>query len=788
MEHFKIKLAHKIADLGDLRGHSTSSEAVDFGRARLASELQAKETEVNELLLEKAMQEKERRTVGVQMHNLKAKLYRLPHRIQKALEAGKKRGQAGARVISVKRGRAYKPAMRALARLLVKSGCSQEHIGKAIIYAAKMAGVEIKGKGMSRRTVGRVIKEGGVASNIQLGYEISRASSFTVSCDGTSHKDLQYESRHITVTAPSYDGKAAGDTDNSDSAPAHKVRLLSVQTTVNHTSESQLEGIKESLTAVANAYTQSPLAKRTSITLEAEEIIRKWTGLNTNHAANQQKLYRLACMWKAECLHAELGRASLIARPTEDLIAMLLETNRKKVGDAGGEAAWDALSAEQKTVREVSAMKNLSLRLGKEAYGNLPDEKKRELDLFIWCGCCMHKELNSVKGGNQAMQDFWAAHNIPGPIPLANRDNTATLQSIADDAEASTAAEVRAQEVTSCGGVKISELAGALFNHKDDKKGAQDTYRNYLREHYNRQTKFPDTSNTRYQSYCEAAAEILVYRSGLVELLELIKDKKTTRTLNHMEQNVYNDLQDIPTQTELAVLVLYAQSVTHPYMRVVRGSERGDGNMLNYGPFHHDVLRFIKKLIANPGLLLASDATAAAGAMDGLQWHRPEAMYAVRALAPSLPHLEGALVAFLRGALTTWERFTSEFAPGGLIDNATASERQRAWMPATNDANEGALGSFRLHARTRPNSTTHAYNAQATYTHNNTEGFMAAILTRPEDHLHLMREARALNSSGLASKARAAQVLHDKEVVEVKHAKDVVKEKKSVDIVYDTRY
>ncbi|KAI0039142.1 hypothetical protein FA95DRAFT_1453394, partial [Auriscalpium vulgare] len=393
-------------------------------------------------------------------------------------------------------------------------------------------------------------------------------------------------------------------------------------------------------------------------------------------------------------------------------------------------------------------------KLGKEAYGDLPEEKKRELDLFIWCGCCMHKELNSVKGGNRAMQEFWTTHNIPGPIPLANRDNAVTLEGIAEGAEALTAAEMRAQEVTSCGGVKTAELAGALFNHKDDKKGAQDTYRNYLHEHYNRRTKFPDTSNTRYQSYCEAAAEILVYRSGLVEFLKLIKDKKTTRTLNHMEQNVYNALLDMPTLTELAVLVLYAQSITHPYMRVVRGSDSGDSNMLNYGPFHREVLNFIKKLIADPGLLLARDATAATGAMDGLQWHRPEAMYAVRALAPRLPHLEGALVAFLRGALTTWERFTSEFAPGGLIDLATASERERAWMPATNDANEGALGSFRLHARTKPNSTIHAYNAQATYTHNDTEAFMTAVFIQPDDHLHLMRQARALDSSGLASKAR----------------------------------
>ena len=50
--------------------------------------------------------------------------------------------------------------------------------------------------------------------------------------------------------------------------------------------------------------------------------------------------------------------------------------------------------------------------------------------------------------------------------------------------------------------------------------------------------------------------------------------------------------------------------------------------------------------------------------------------------------------AFLKGASSTWDRFTSEFVPGGMIDEATDLEKDLAWMPATNDLNEGALGSY----------------------------------------------------------------------------------------------
>jgi len=77
--------------------------------------------------------------------------------------------------------------------------------------------------------------------------------------------------------------------------------------------------------------------------------------------------------------------------------------------------------------------------------------------------------------------------------------------------------------------------------------------------------------------------------------------------------------------------------------------------------------------------------------MDEKMWQTLATIVAVLNIAPSLPHLRPVLVAFL-----TWKRFTSEFAPGGLIDEATTDERELAWMPLTNDVTEGALGSFWL--------------------------------------------------------------------------------------------
>ena len=91
--------------------------------------------------------------------------------------------------------------------------------------------------------------------------------------------------------------------------------------------------------------------------------------------------------------------------------------------------------------------------------------------------------------------------------------------------------------------------------------------------------------------------------------------------------------------------------------------------------------------------------------MDGEPWESPKVVAEIQRMAPKLPHLKPLLVAFFRGGSETWKRFTSEFAPGGLIDEATAEEKALAWMPATNDVNEGALGSFCVLMRCQPQLT-----------------------------------------------------------------------------------
>ncbi|KAE9404036.1 hypothetical protein BT96DRAFT_814085, partial [Gymnopus androsaceus JB14] len=159
-------------------------------------------------------------------------------------------------------------------------------------------------------------------------------------------------------------------------------------------------------------------------------------------------------------------------------------------------------------------------------------------------------------------------------------------------------------------------------------------------------------------------------------------------------------------------------------------------------------------------------------------WEDPEAMGAVFKLAPVLLHLRDITVAFFRGSLSIWTRFSSEFAPAGLIDLATAEEKYLAWMPATNDVNEGLLGCYRVTMQGKPTLMLHQFNALVMYQRNDTLAFMDALFNE-NDHQYIWKMAREIDSSGLEAKQRAAQVAFHKKVVEMNLAKEEARTQKA---------
>ena len=92
--------------------------------------------------------------------------------------------------------------------------------------------------------------------------------------------------------------------------------------------------------------------------------------------------------------------------------------------------------------------------------------------------------------------------------------------------------------------------------------------------------KYPDTSNIRYTSLFNGAAETLTNYELYVEFMEYIRYRKTKPELNHLELNVLKGLLDKPTLTELACQALYREAVSVPYIEAVRGKRLEEMNGL----------------------------------------------------------------------------------------------------------------------------------------------------------------------------------------------------------------
>ncbi|KAF8815878.1 hypothetical protein BYT27DRAFT_7078726 [Phlegmacium glaucopus] len=98
---------------------------------------------------------------------------------------------------------------------------------------------------------------------------------------------------------------------------------------------------------------------------------------------------------------------------------------------------------------------------------------------------------------------------------------------------------------------------------------------------------FPDTSNNWFQSYCDASAALILYTDEFKEFLESLCVNKQNSTLNHMESNLWKALHCNSTITELAVLAIYAEAVSYPYMKAICTYSDKDQDMLDLGPLHY---------------------------------------------------------------------------------------------------------------------------------------------------------------------------------------------------------
>ncbi|KAF8801159.1 hypothetical protein BYT27DRAFT_7216270 [Phlegmacium glaucopus] len=593
----------------------------------------------------------------------------------------------------------YTEDTRNLVRLLVKAGCSQQYVNKVIVAVLKSAGIKTVGS-VSRTTIARIMREGFFAAQIQLGYEMQNADGMTFSADGTGHRSINYNSRHVNLIAEDYSGTG------EKAEQQHVTRFLGIQSSLDGSSKESIKDWEKTLKAIVELYNRSPFGKRNGNLLRIVDILIKLAGMHSDHCAKEKKDAQLMEKKKEEATNQVLGEKVMLDKTEEELLPYFQQSEKAMIKAAGGKEKWKALSEEEQAEKQAVAMEKLVIELGREAFDMLSDDEKRILKLFIWAGCGCHKDLNTVRGG---------------------------------------------------GGVKATQLAGAIFNHKDDKKGHHDTFRWWWYENIGTQFTFPDTSNTQFQSHCDAAAVLLLHLPCLIEFLTSLCDNKQSSKFNHMEQNLWNALHCSATKTELAVMALYSQAISHPYMKVIHASGKNKQNMLDLGPFHKKVYSHMQRIIGDPTFLIGPTASFEMGSLDGEEWHYPDVIKAINKMEPELPYLKPLLVTFFK---------------------ATVEEKKLAWMPATNDVDEGALGSFRVLMRKQPQLTLLQHNALAMFFRNDTEAFMAKMFTEKEDYAFLHKMAQ--ESQG-EEKQRKNELVDHREATRVNKLAKKAKKQQTVE-------
>ena len=709
---------------------------------------------------------KERREFQKQKVQLKRKseqISRLKKSIRIRAQQGRQRPHKRVKFKLTMHG-VYTRQARAMARYLASVGTAEKKIGETIKTIGEMIGVEVD-RVMDSRTVGRAILESGVAAELQLAYEMAKSDSkhhsvprkiyyrpgetleLTYSSDSTSHKHIEYESRTIAVQVIDYT--------KPDAAPEWKSRSLGIGTSTNHASQTQVDGLRERLEGIAKIFNESPLAKRENIIFKVDDFAYKLIGTSGDHAADQKKSHAILKEWKLDVILQRLGEEALFNMSVTRVVALLLPLKAKQVENMGGYDVWNTLCEEERAKADIEIIREV----GRQVLAGLSEKDRQQLTLFIRTGCCMHKDLNTVKGGDKAMQSFWKEEDKTPPILLAKKDNAAVLGASTNTLEP-TAAEKRAAEVSKRGASHATMLGGLICRNKDKKKGQQDTYNWYMEEKVGVRVPYPDVSNTRYGSHGEASATLIVYREHFIHFMDFVRDAKDKPGLTNIEKNFLDAIQDIPTLTELCVLAMYNINVSRPFMRHVRLHE----NLLELGPFFQQKVDFLTAVAADPMRWLGQDLSHKLGTLDGYErdpWGSL-VIKAVHSLLPSLPDLKGAMVAFLKGAKWTFsERFSDEFVKGGDIDRLAAEDREELYFSSHNDLNEGGLGSWRLGQRKRPSETINKFNSSFVSRRNETEVFHHEKLSTEEDEAYLRKVARHKDAQKLQTQIKKAQMVAD---------------------------
>ncbi|KAF8229752.1 hypothetical protein L208DRAFT_1424012 [Tricholoma matsutake] len=396
---------------------------------------------------------------------------------------------------------------------------AEEKVGNALVDIGNALGISVD-KQINKHSVQHCMLEQGVAADIQLVYKI-------------------LESDNITYNYS-----------NPSAACKWKSHTMGIGTSTNHASQTQINGLKQFLN-------DSSLAKRESLWFIPDNFTYQLIGTSSDHAADQKKGHEILQIWRLEVILLCLGEEALFRMGVGCVLATLITIKAKEIQEYSGQATWDVLSKDKRAGTDFQII----WEIGKQVFDALLVAKQEEMTCFIWTGCCMHKDLNCVKGGAKSIADMWLKLGKTPPKILANKDPPYLLAST----------EKWEEEVSKWGEVHATTL--------DKKKGQQDTYLWYMEQHIGHCVLFPNMSNMQYGSHGE-----------------------TNLTYQHLPNSGF---------------WLYTTSLSHD---LSCNMSRSMNNILTLHEFFGKKASLLQSIIKAPSLWTGDQIWYQTGSLDGQEW------------------------------------------------------------------------------------------------------------------------------------------------------------------------
>jgi hypothetical protein len=103
----------------------------------------------------------------------------------------------------------------------------------------------------------------------------------TFSADGTAHCGINYNSRHVNLSAENY---------TSNSGKTEKVtRFLGIQPSLDGSSAESLKDYDKILKTVVDLFNRSPFGKRSGNLLCVVDVLVKLVGMHSDHCNKEKK-------------------------------------------------------------------------------------------------------------------------------------------------------------------------------------------------------------------------------------------------------------------------------------------------------------------------------------------------------------------------------------------------------------------------------------------------------------------------------------------------------------------